>query len=157
QIVDRRVHAARRTARADPARTGGAGRSGRRPDRDPGGCPGRLATCPAGRRTDSAGRPGADRDPGLRPLPPPPCRAPRPGVHGHQPAPGCRDVARAFTVTNPAKVARTAAVVNRLPRFPDGTFSCPAEFGGQMRLTFATRPGGAVLAPLGPAYRGVRG
>ncbi|MGH3163768.1 MAG: hypothetical protein ACRDOC_17940 [Streptosporangiaceae bacterium] len=61
---------------------------------------------------------------------------------------------RAFTVTDPATVARIAAIVNGLTRFPDGAFSCPAEFGGQMRLTFSTRPGGPVLARLTAGYGG---
>jgi len=61
---------------------------------------------------------------------------------------------RAFTVTDPAKVARITAVVNGLTRFPAGEFSCPAEFGGQMRLTFATRPGGPVVARLTAQYGG---
>ena len=56
RVVDRHVRAARRAGRADPARAGGAGRPVREPDRDPGGCPGRLAACPSGRRTGPAGR-----------------------------------------------------------------------------------------------------
>jgi hypothetical protein len=61
---------------------------------------------------------------------------------------------RAFTVTDPATVARIAAIVNGLTRFPDGTFSCPFESGGQMRLTFSTRPGGPVVARLTAQYGG---
>jgi hypothetical protein len=60
----------------------------------------------------------------------------------------------AFTVTDPAKVARIVAVVNGLTRFPDGAYSCPADFGGQMRLTFSTRAGGPVLARLTAPYGG---
>ena len=75
-------------------------------------------------------------------------------VFGLNPSPRAERLDRAFTVTDPAKVARIAAVVNGLTRFPDGTFSCPAEFGGQMRLTFATRPGGPVLARLAAQYGG---
>ena len=56
RVVDRHVRAARRAGRADPARAGGAGRPVREPDRDPGGCPGRLAACPSGRRTGPASR-----------------------------------------------------------------------------------------------------
>jgi hypothetical protein len=66
QVVDRRVRAARRTGRADPARASGAGCPIREPDRDPGRCPGRLAACPSGSRTRPAVRHSADRDPGLR-------------------------------------------------------------------------------------------
>ena len=45
-------------------------------------------------------------------------------------------------------------VVNGLTRFPDGTFSCPIESGGQMLLTFSTRPGGPVVARLTAEYGG---
>ncbi len=61
---------------------------------------------------------------------------------------------RAFTVTDPAQVARIAAIVNGLTRFPAGAFSCPVDSGGQMRLTFSTRPGGPVLARLTLQYGG---
>jgi hypothetical protein len=62
-------------------------------------------------------------------------------VFGLNPDPRAERLDRAFTVTDPATVARIAPVVNGLTRFPDGAFSCPAEYGGQMRLTFFTRPG----------------
>jgi len=75
-------------------------------------------------------------------------------VFGLYHAPRVERLDRSFTVTDPAKVARIAAVVNGLTRFPDGAFSCPAEFGGQMRLTFATRLGGPVLARLTAEYGG---
>ncbi len=61
---------------------------------------------------------------------------------------------RAFTVTDPAKVARIAAVIDGLARFPDGTFSCPGDFGGQMRLTFFAKPGGPVAARPPAQYGG---
>ena len=51
-------------------------------------------------------------------------------------------------------MARIAAVIDGLPRFPDGTFSCPADFGGQMRLTFSASPGGPALARLTAQYGG---
>jgi hypothetical protein len=57
-------------------------------------------------------------------------------VFGLNPDPRAERLDRAFTVTDPATVARVAAVVNSLTRFPDGAFSCPADSGGQMRLTF---------------------
>jgi hypothetical protein len=69
-------------------------------------------------------------------------------VFGLNPDPRAERLDRAFTVTDPATVARIAAVVNGLTRFPDGAFSCPAESGGQMSLTFFTRPGGPVVAQL---------
>jgi hypothetical protein len=75
-------------------------------------------------------------------------------VFGPNPDPRAERLDRAFTVTNPATMARIAAVVNGLTRFPDGAFSCPAESGGQMRLTFFTRPGGPVVARLAAQYGG---
>ena len=75
-------------------------------------------------------------------------------VFGYNPNPRARRLDHAFTVTDPARVARIVAVVNGLSRFPDGAFSCPAEFGGQMRLTFFTRPGGPVAARLTVPYGG---
>jgi hypothetical protein len=75
-------------------------------------------------------------------------------VFGFNRNPRAERLDHAFTVTDPAKVARIAAVVNGLTRFPDGTFSCPAEFGGQMRLTFRMRPGGPVAARLTAQYGG---
>ena len=75
-------------------------------------------------------------------------------VFGLNPDPRAERLDRAFTVTDPAQVARIAAVVNSLARFPAGAFSCPADSGGQMRLTFSARPGGPVLALLTPQYGG---
>jgi hypothetical protein len=62
---------------------------------------------------------------GLRPLPP--------GVHQ-------------VTVTRTAKVTRIASAVDGLPIFPPGVFSCPADFGREMRLTFRAGKAGPVLA-----------
>ena len=75
-------------------------------------------------------------------------------VFGLNPDPRAERLDHAFTVTDPAQVARIAAVVNSLTRFPAGAFSCPADAGGQMRLTFSARPGGPVLARLTPQYGG---
>jgi len=75
-------------------------------------------------------------------------------VFGLNPDPRAERLDRAFTVTDSGQVARIAAVVNGLARFPAGVFSCPADSGGQMRLTFSARPGGPVLARLTPQYGG---
>jgi hypothetical protein len=75
-------------------------------------------------------------------------------VFGLNPNPRAERLDRAFTVTDPAKVARIAAVVNGLTRFPAGESSCPAEFGGQMRLTFRMHPGGPVAARVIAQYGG---
>ena len=75
-------------------------------------------------------------------------------VFGFNRNPRAKRLDHAFTVTDPAKVARIVALVNSLTRFPDGTFSCPADFGGQMRLTFITRPGRPAAARLIAEYAG---
>jgi hypothetical protein len=75
-------------------------------------------------------------------------------VFGLNPNPRARRLDHAFTVTDPAKVARIVAVVNGLTRFPDGAYSCPADFGGLMRLTFSARRNGPVLARLTAEYGG---
>jgi hypothetical protein len=50
------------------------------------------------------------------------------------------------TITDPAKVARIASVVNALPVFPPGAWHCPMDQGRAMRLTFKAAPAGPVLA-----------
>lgn len=49
-------------------------------------------------------------------------------------------------ITDPAKVAKIADAVNGLPVFPRGVMSCPADFGGGLRLTFRATLGGQTLA-----------
>ena len=53
---------------------------------------------------------------------------------------------RPMTITDPARVARIAAVVDGLPVFPPGTFSCPADIGWGIRLTFRAGLHGRALA-----------
>jgi hypothetical protein len=53
---------------------------------------------------------------------------------------------RPVTVTDPAKVARIAAVVDGLPLFPPGTWSCPSDTGKGIKLTFRAWVRGPVLA-----------
>jgi hypothetical protein len=60
----------------------------------------------------------------------------------------------AFTVTDPATVARIVALANALTVYPPGAYSCPASFGGAMRLTFLDHPGGQVLARFTAQYGG---
>jgi hypothetical protein len=50
------------------------------------------------------------------------------------------------TVTDPATVARIAAVVDGQPVFPPGIYSCPADYGWGIRLTFRVGLDGLVLA-----------
>jgi len=65
----------------------------------------------------------------------------------------------AFTVTDPAKVGRIAAVINGLRQLTAGTYSCPAEGGSAMmlttmQLTFSTAPGDPAVATAGADYGG---
>lgn len=60
----------------------------------------------------------------------------------------------AVTVTDPAKVAGIAALIDGLAIFPPGIFSCPADFGAAMRLTFRTSPHGRVVAVVVAGYGG---
>ncbi len=50
------------------------------------------------------------------------------------------------TITDPAKVARIAAVVDALPVFPVGRMSCPLLRAEAMQLTFKATPTGSALA-----------
>jgi hypothetical protein len=60
----------------------------------------------------------------------------------------------AFTVTDPAKLARIVALADALTVYPPGAYACPASFGGEMRLAFLDRPGGQVLARFSAPYGG---
>jgi hypothetical protein len=60
----------------------------------------------------------------------------------------------AFTVTNPAQVARIVALADALTIYPPGVHPCPADFGGAMRLAFLDRAGGQVLARFSAQYAG---
>ena len=75
-------------------------------------------------------------------------------VFGMQPQRSLERLDPAFTVASPARVARIAAVIDGLALFPPGMFSCPADFGGRMRLTFRASPGGPVVASIVAEYAG---
>jgi hypothetical protein len=63
-----------------------------------------------------------------------------PGLNGQKapPAP--------VTVTSPDAVGGLVALINGLPPFPPGTYSCPADFEAGVRVTFLSAPHGKVLA-----------
>ncbi len=68
-----------------------------------------------------------------------------------QPGPGPQQARKRLVdppvmITDPATVARIAALVDGLPLFPPGVFSCPADFGGGTRLTFSASRNGPALA-----------
>lgn len=50
------------------------------------------------------------------------------------------------TITDPATVARIAALVNGLPVVTPGTYHCPADLGRGLMLTFRATVGGPALA-----------
>jgi hypothetical protein len=75
-------------------------------------------------------------------------------VFGLNAVKGLEHLDRAFTVTDQATVARIAALVDGLAVFPPGTFSCPAEAGAAMRLTFRASPGGPAVAQVAAQYGG---
>ena len=73
--------------------------------------------------------------------------------------PGRGEPDHAVTITDPATVARIAAVIDGLDQLPAGTYSCPSEAGmammlTSMRLTFRTALGGPVVATAGADYAG---
>ena len=75
-------------------------------------------------------------------------------VFGLQPVKRLERLDPVVTVTNPAKVAAIAAVIDDLSLFPLGAFSCPADFGASMKLTFRTSRDGPVVARLTAEYGG---
>jgi hypothetical protein len=77
-------------------------------------------------------------------------------VFGLDPNTSRHHLDHAFTITDPAKVARIAAIIDGLPRFPIGILSCTRGNGAAMKLTFRTRKGGPVVATVLATYTGCR-
>jgi hypothetical protein len=63
-----------------------------------------------------------------------------PDVNVHVAAP------KPVTITNQAKVTALAALINDLPLFPPGTYSCPMDAGGELVLAFNSGPGAGASA-----------
>jgi hypothetical protein len=61
------------------------------------------------------------------------------------------------TVTDPAKVSRIVALIDAQPLFPPGPYSCPADDGQFLKLTFRAKTGGPVLAVATLATSGCEG
>jgi hypothetical protein len=59
-------------------------------------------------------------------------------VFGRDPNTSRHQLDHAFTITDPAKVARIAAIINGLAPFPVGELSCAEDNGTVMKLTFRT-------------------
>ena len=51
-----------------------------------------------------------------------------------------------MTITDPAKVRALTALINGLTLFPPGAPDCPADFGGNLVLTFRAGPRTPALA-----------
>jgi hypothetical protein len=61
----------------------------------------------------------------------------------------------AFTITDPATVAKIAAVINGFDPDPPGTYNCPTSMSDPtMQLTFRTGPGGPIAASVTAEYHG---
>lgn len=59
---------------------------------------------------------------------------------------GGRKPPKPVTITDPAKVRALTALINGLALFPPGSFHCPADFGGNLVLTFRAGPRTPALA-----------
>jgi len=59
---------------------------------------------------------------------------------------GGKQPPKPVTITDPAKVRALTALINGLALFPPGTYSCPADFGDDLVLTFRAAPGAPALA-----------
>jgi hypothetical protein len=59
---------------------------------------------------------------------------------------GSRKRPNPVTITDPAKVRNLKALINGLTLFPPGMFSCPADFGDDLVLTFRAGPRTPALA-----------
>jgi hypothetical protein len=78
-------------------------------------------------------------------------------VFGRDPDISRHRLDHAFTITDPAKVARIAAIINGLAPFPRGVLSCAEDNGAAMRLTFRTSGGGRAIATVLDTYTGCSG
>lgn len=61
------------------------------------------------------------------------------------------------TVTDPAKVSKLAALINGLPAFPAGAYSCPFDGGAALVLTFSGGKGRPSLAVATVSLEGCEG
>jgi hypothetical protein len=75
-------------------------------------------------------------------------------VFGQDPNLSRHHLDHAFTITDPSRVARIAAIIDGLAPFPVNVLSCTRGNGAAMRLTFRARPGGRVVATVLATYTG---
>ncbi len=64
---------------------------------------------------------------------------------------GGKTVEGPTTITAPAEVAKAVSVLNALPAFQPGVYSCPADFGWRIRLAFYRTAAASSAAPLAMA------
>jgi len=74
-----------------------------------------------------------------------------PNINVHTRLPG------PVTITDPAQVRAIASLIDGLPEFPPGPYSCPAAFGDALVLTFRAQPGSPALAVATVALSGCEG
>ena len=75
-------------------------------------------------------------------------------VFGSDPNISRHHLDHAFTITDRAKVARIATIINGLAPFPIGELSCARGNGAAMRLTFKAGLDGPVIATVLATYTG---
>ncbi len=78
-------------------------------------------------------------------------------VSGRDPNTSRHQLDHAFTITDPAKVAKIAAIINGLAPFPVGELSCAEDNGAAMKLTFRTSLSGPAAATVLATYTGCSG
>jgi hypothetical protein len=78
-------------------------------------------------------------------------------VFGEDPNISRHHLDHAFTVTDPAKVSRIAAIINGLAPFPRGELSCAEDNGAAMELTFRASAGGPAVSTVLATYTGCSG
>jgi hypothetical protein len=78
-------------------------------------------------------------------------------VFGRDPNISRHHLDHAFTITDPAKVTRIAAIINGLAPFPVGVLSCAEDNGAAMQLTFRTSLGGPAVSTVLATYTGCSG
>lgn len=78
-------------------------------------------------------------------------------VFGRDPNISRHHLDHAFTITDPAKVSRIAAIINGLAPFPIGVLSCAEDNGAAMRLTFRTSVGVRAIVTVLATYTGCSG